>query len=263
MAMIHAQFDPTQRAVINPWDIVQPIPGMPQVAVTCFARDTFHRLLDGLGGLPIAQSNVANMTIPVYRTEYFGKQFALYMSDVGAPACAGLLEDVYAMGVQKVVVFGTCGVLDREIGDCSVIIPNRAVRDEGTSYHYLPASDEMEVNPRYIDTFVEILERHGCHYTLGKVWTTDAIYRETRERVAAMKRRGCVCVDMECSALAAVAQFRGKELFQFFYAADNLDGEEWDVRSLSNESKPLEKDRIAALTMELAAAITGAEGEAK
>ena len=244
MAMIHAQFDPTQRAVINPWDIVQPIPGMPQVAVTCFARDTFHRLLDGLGGLPIAQSNVANMTIPVYRTEYFGKQFALYMSDVGAPACAGLLEDVYAMGVQKVVVFGTCGVLDGSIADCSVIIPNRAVRDD-------------------IDTFVEILERHGCHYTLGKVWTTDAIYRETRERVAAMKRRGCVCVDMECSALAAVAQFRGKELFQFFYAADNLDGEEWDVRSLSNESKPLEKDRIAALTMELAAAITGAEGEAK
>ena len=73
-----------------------------------------------------------------------------------------------------------------------------------------------------------------------------------------MKRRkeqGCICVDMECSANAAVAAFRGKELLQFFYAADNLDAEKWDARSLRNTDKLDEKDRVAMLALEAAVRI--------
>ncbi len=89
-------------------------------------------------------------------------------------------------------------------------------------------------------------------YTLGKAWTTDAMYRETRDKVARRKAAGCVCVDMECSALAALAQFRRKEIFQFFYAGDNLDAENWDARSLSASARVEEKDRVAQLAIELA-----------
>ena len=86
----------------------------------------------------------------------------------------------------------------------------------------------------------------------GKDWTTDAPYRETRDKVLKRKEQGCVCVDMECSAMSAVAKFRGKELFQFFYAADNLDGAKWDQRSLGNDELLSEKEKIIYLALDLA-----------
>lgn len=250
--MILEEFDQTLEAVINPWDIVQKQPDFPRVGISCFASVTFDRMLQELGGQVIARSNMANESIPIYRVEYRGMELALFKADVGAPGCVGLLEDIFEMGMEKLVLFGACGVLDAGIKDCSVIIPNCAVRDEGTSYHYAPPSEEIAVNPRYIEEFTEILEGHNCHYTVGKVWTTDAIYRETREKVNRRRASGCICVDMECSAVAALAGLRKKEIFQFFYAADNLDSEVWDRRSLSNEDNVLEKDRVAQLALELA-----------
>ncbi len=234
--MLLTEFDPARRAIIDPTDLVQPVPGLPKVAVSCFARTTFARMVEALKAVPIATSSVANMEIPIYRAAYQGTPITLFLSDVGAPACVGLLEDAFAMGVEQLVLFGTCGVLDSAIEDCANIIPTAALRDEGASFHYAPPSDELPVNPRYLDTFVDVLNAHGCSYTLGKAWTTDAAYRETREKMERRKAQGCVCVDMECSAVAALAAFRQKEVFQFFYAADNLAAEQWDSRSLSDIS---------------------------
>ena len=159
------------------------------------------------------------------------------------------------MRVEKIIVFGTCGVLDSSIENCAVIIPDAAVRDEGTSFHYAMSSDEIAVNQKYLEDFKVLLEELHCEYTVGKVWTTDGIYRETKEKVARRKAAGCICVDMECSANVAVSNFRGKELFQFFYAADNLDAEKWDKRGLGNHENLLEKDKIAMLALEFAVRI--------
>ena len=82
--------------------------------------------------------------------------------------------------------------------------------------------------------------------------TTDAPYRETRDKVLKRKEQGCICVDMECSAMSAVARFRKKDLFQFFYAADNLDGVKWDKRSLGNDDRLSENEMIIYLALELA-----------
>lgn len=250
--MLLEEFDSNRNAVINAFDIIQPIKNIPPIAVSCFSRITFDRLLKELNGVPIASTGTANMDIPIYKVIYNGIEMALFMSYVGAPGCIAILEDVFAMGIEKIVLFGTCGVLDAGIKDGSIIIPNAAVRDEGTSFHYAPASDEIKVNIKYQDEFIEILNRHKCSYTVGKVWTTDGCYRETREKVNKRKENGCICVDMECSAVAALAGFREKEVFHFFYAADNLDNDEWDARSLANSANVLDKDRIALLAMELA-----------
>lgn len=246
------EFDHSRQAVVNPADVVRPVPGMPEVVVSCFARETFERVTARFGGVKIGETRVANMVVPVYKTNYKGASIGMYMSLVGAPACVSTAEEVFAMGAKTLILFGTCGVLDRSIEDCSLIIPDRAVRDEGTSYHYAPASDEIQVNPRYMETFTGLLEELDCKYIVGKTWTTDGIYRETRDKVNRRRQSGCVCVDMECSAMAAMAGFRGKELFQFFYAADNLDGETWDIRGLDNEVNLTGKDRVAGLAMELA-----------
>lgn len=250
--MILTEFDPIKKAIINPSDFINPVEGMPKVAVTCYANITFERMIDELKAEVIASTSTANGVVPVYKTVYKGMEMALFMNGVGAPASATMLEDVYRMGVEKVIVFGTCGVLESGIDDCSIIIPNCAVRDEGTSYHYAPASDEIEVNQKHMDVFTKMLDELHIKYTVGKAWTTDAIYRETADKVKRRKEQGCICVDMECSADAAVAQFREKDLVQFFYAADNLDTEEWDARSLSNDAKIEEKNRIASIALELA-----------
>ena len=253
--MILNQFDDNKNAVINPTDLVRRRDDMPKIAVTCFSRATFDRMLEVFGGERVTIRSLANLDITVYETLYKDVKVALYLSPVGAPACALLLEDVFALGVEKIVMFGTCGVLDKSIEDCSIIIPTGAVRDEGTSYHYAQESDEIAVNLKYKDEFISLLNEFGCSYSQGKVWTTDAFYRETADKMKTRKEQGCICVDMECSAVAAVASFRDKEVFQFFYAADNLDDDKWDMRSLSNTEKLDEKDKVAVLAMEMAAGL--------
>lgn len=253
--MLLKEFDCNKTAVINAFDLTKPIKDFPKIAVTCFASFTFERLVKELNAIKIASTPIANMEIPIYKAMYQGVEIALFMSYVGAAGCVAVLEDIFAMGLEKLIIFGTCGVLDSSINDCSVIIPNIAMRDEGTSFHYAPPSDEIAVNLKHIDIFTKILEEHNCTYHIGKVWTTDGIYRETRDKVNLRKSQGCICVDMECSAVAAFAQFREKDIFHFFYAADNLDIEVWDERSLANQANPIEKDKIALLAMELAVAI--------
>lgn len=212
-------------------------------------------MVERLGAEEFALTKCANMEIPVYRIAYKGVPVALYEAYVGAAGCVAMLEDLFAFGVEKLVLFGTCGVLDRAVEDCGIIIPTAALRDEGASFHYAPPSDEIEVNPKYRDEFIEILNHHKCTYTLGKTWTTDAFYRETAEKLARRRAQGCVCVDMECSAVAALAQFRGKEVFQFFHASDYVDGEAWEVWSLSQTANITGKDKAALLALELAARI--------
>lgn len=261
--MILEEFDYDKEAILTPSHFLEEQilakglkEKMPKVAVSCFERKTFERVLNLLNGEEIANTKNANDDFPIYKVTYKNMQLALFMMDMGSAGAGGQLEEVYALGVEKVVVFGSCGVLDKSIEDCAIIIPNAAVRDEGLSYHYVPASDEMEVNLKYIPEFTAILDEVNIGYRIGKTWTTDAIYRETRAKMERRKEMGCICVEMECSAMAAVAQFREKELFQFLYAADNLDGEKWDKRSLSDEVKFEEKDMFAQLALELAVRIS-------
>lgn len=257
--MILQEFDYDKEAIINPKELLKltMVKGtMPKVAISCFERKNFERVLKLLNGEEIAVTKNANDDFPIYKVTYKNTELAMFMMDMGSAGAGGQLEEVYALGVETVIVFGSCGVLDRSIEDCAIIIPNAAVRDEGLSYHYVPASDEMTVNLKYIPEFTAILDEVGIGYRIGKTWTTDAIYRETKAKMEKRKEMGCICVEMECSAMAAVAQFREKELFQFLYAADNLDGEKWDKRSLSDEVKFEEKDMFAQLALELAVRIS-------
>lgn len=259
--MLLHEFDPCKRAMFNPDMSHPPIEGMPKVAVSCFSTVTFQRMVALFPDAEqIAEMKCASGRFPVYRVMVRGVPVALYQSGVGAPVCVGSLEEIFAMGVETAVLFGTCGVLDGSIGDCAIILPTSALRDEGTSYHYAPPSDEIPVNVHHAWLFLDLLEELNVSCVQGKCWTTDAMYRETREKVLRRKAQGCICVDMECASCAALAQFRGKEVLQFFYAADNLDGAEWDPRSLSSNAMVEEKDKIALLALEAAVRIANKKG---
>lgn len=250
--MVLTEYDDNISAILNPYDVQQKVSNIPKIGITCFSLKLITILKDFFKGEIIEYLSNGNGKTPVYKIIYNEHEFCLFLSFVGSSACVVEYEEAYAMGIETIITFGTCGVLDKSISDLSIIIPISAVRDEGTSYHYIEASDEIMVNDKYKELFVDILKQKNMSYIEGKTWTTDAPYRETRKKVELRKKQGCICVEMECSALNSLSKFRNKELFQFFYAADNLDSTDWDKRSLGNNDKIDDKKKIGLLAVEFA-----------
>ena len=149
---------------------------------------------------------------------------------VGAPLAAAFMEEVIALGGHKIIACGGCGVLSSDIPVGGIVIPDSAIRDEGTSYHYLPASREVKGNPDAIKAIKDTLSAHKIPYRVGKTWTTDAIYRETRNKINARIAEGCLTVEMETAAFFAIAEYRDVIFGQLLYGGDDLGGEEWDHR---------------------------------
>ena len=250
--MLLEEFDFDKSAVIEPWFVHQPVEGFPETVISIFHHTLFLRIAEFLGGVKIADTKDVDGHWPVYEVKYKGKRFALYKARLGAPACVGSFEDLIPMGAKRIILLGNCGVLDKSIEDCGIIIPTKAIRDEGTSYHYAPPSDYIDVNKKYIPEFIEVLNACGYPYVTGTTWTTDAFYRETRSKVNRRKEMGAICVEMECAAMQAMCNFRGVEFFQFLYAGDNLDHSDWDPRSLAGNVRLADKEKIALLAFELA-----------
>ena len=120
------------------------------------------------------------------------------------------------------------------------MIPNEAYRDEGTSYHYAPASDYIRI--RNADIVAKCMEENGIPYVLGKTWTSDGFYRETNNNFEKHKADGCISVEMEASAVQAVCDFRGLEVYMFFTSGDLLDAPEWTARREENQIKDTQHD---------------------
>ena len=250
--MLLEEFDENKIAVINPDMIFQKIPDFPETVVSVFSPQLFDAIVRFLGGTVIAESHDVDGVWPVYEVNYKGKRFAFFKGRLGGPACVGAFEDVMAFGGKRIILLGNCGVLDKNIKDCGIIIPTKAIRDEGTSYHYAPAGDTIEVNTKYTEEFKKVLEEFGYPYVEGVTWTTDAFYRETPQKIESRKKIGAICVEMECASMQAFCNFRGIEFFQFLYAGDNLDHSSWDPRSLSGNERLDDKQKIALLAFELA-----------
>jgi uridine phosphorylase len=221
------EFDTSPVAVLEPTAVARPS-DLPEHCVLCFFQD----VIDGLcqnGAREVGRRRSELGNHPIHEMEFDGRRLAVAHPRVGAPMAAAMLEALVAMGCRKFVACGGAGVLDGEIAVGHIIVPTAAIRDEGTSYHYLPASREIEPSPRALAAIQSVLGSRGHDYLTGKTWTTDGLYRETRRKVLMRKREGCLTVEMEAAAFFAVAKFRGVEFGQLLYAGDDLSGE-WDHR---------------------------------
>ena len=166
------------------------------------------------------------------KIRYKNTEIAFFQSRVGAPACVVGFEEAVAMGAEQFVLFGSCGVLDDEKVKGKIIIPVSAVRDEGTSYHYVAPSPEIEADERCVNVLERVLQDLGYPYVKGKTWTSDGIYRETLPMIRERKEQGCLAVEMECASMLAVSQYRRVPFIQFLYGADNLGDSTWEIRDL-------------------------------
>ncbi len=224
------EFDPTPEALIEPQRVVQQR-DVPVHCVLCFFREVVERVAREHEARIVYVQKSEIGEYPLYEIEFQGQRLGLCQAGVGAPLAAGFLEELIAVGCRNFIVCGGSGVLDRAIAVGHLLVPTVAVRDEGTSYHYLPPSREVQANVEGLAAIERTLQGAGVDYLLCKTWTTDAFYRETVARIRQRKAEGCLAVEMEAAALFAVAQFRGAKLGQILYGGDDISGDAWDSRS--------------------------------
>ncbi len=146
---------------------------------------------------------------------------------LGAPVAAMGMEKLIAMGAERIWVLGCCGSLqpDLRIGD--LVIPAGALSEEGTSPHY-PIGDVSPVTDKGLNERLEkTLDRLGEGFRKGKVWTTDAPYRETPAKVQAYQAQGILAVEMEMSALITVGTYRGARVSGLLVVSDELFDLKW------------------------------------
>ena len=152
-----------------------------------------------------------------------------------APGAAATIEELHAMGCEKFVICGGAGALNRgsKVGD--IIVPVAAVRDEGTSYHYIEPGREIEGHKQTLEAAAAILTEMGIPFVTGKTWTTDAMYRETPDMIELRRNEGCLTVEMETAAFFAVSKFYDIPLVQLLYAGDDVSGAAWDSRGWNKQ----------------------------
>jgi len=222
------EFDPESKAKFEPGQLVK-AGDVPEHCVLSFFQGEIQKLHQSKQAHIISKLKSEIGTHLIYKIAFEGKDLALLHPGVGAPLVSALFEEMIALGCRKFIVCGGCGVL-RDLPVGKLLIPISAVRDEGTSYHYLPASREVHPSSSAVRGIKKILSRNDLEFEEVKTWTTDAFYRETAKKIALRKSEVCATVEMEAAALFAVAQFRQVEIGQILYAGDSLANSQWENR---------------------------------
>jgi uridine phosphorylase len=147
---------------------------------------------------------------------------------IGAPMTATVVENLLAAGAEVVCILGGCGCLQTSIPPNDAILPTRAIRDEGVSYHYCPPEKEVRTTPELVDALDDSLSGAGVETHRGPTWTTSAFYRETVPEIEQYAKEGVVSLGMETAAMLAVAEYRGADAAVVHEIGDHLTPDEWE-----------------------------------
>ena len=137
---------------------------------------------------------------------------------VGSPIAVLIMETLIAKGGKVFLSLGTAGGLKNR----GIYLCNRALRDEGTSYHYIPHGHYSYPDEKLTNKLGKSIKKIGLEYEFGTTWTIDAIYRETIREVEKYVKQGIATIEMEASALFAVAKYRKVKIASAFVVSDTL-----------------------------------------
>ncbi len=175
------------------------------------------------------EKNYKNLLISRLYVGNSGKeQFAVVGPLVGAPYAVMLLETLIAWGAKKIIFFGWCGAISHDVKIGDIVIPAGAMIDEGTSKHYYQGDTSMSRPSSHIlqnakETFIKA----DLTFHEGIIWSTDAIYRETCEKVEYYQGKDILAVEMELSALFSVGKFRNVHIGGILVVSDELSTLTW------------------------------------
>lgn len=209
---------------------------LPRKAVFAFLDKHIEVYAKAHNGIRVGEFTSETKDYPVYVVNYKCEDICLCQAPVGAAPAVQILEWLIGYGVREIITGGCCGALT-DFEENVFIVPYKALRDEGTSYHYMKPSRFVDINKLALKAIEETVSEHGLPYREVITWTTDGFYRETREKVIYRKQEGCEVVEMECSALAACASFRDVLWGCILFTADTLaDVENYDERNWGGDS---------------------------
>ena len=252
--MIIDSFDPSE-AIVSPASFFGEQNNICKIAIATFSFEIFAAVLEKYPHEVITKLGSVNKIRQVYLVDADGVKFVFYLSEMGsAQAATDVIEINWQTGAEKFILFGSCGALDPEKTKGKYIIPTASYRDEGMSYHYAPPADYIDI--KNADFMGALFEAKGYPYIKGRVWTTDALYRETRDNVRKRKEEGCIAVEMELAGVQAVCDFHGLELYDFLVAGDVVDQPDYTPEGLSEANHSFDKFNIA---VDIAKTIRSAE----
>ena len=245
--MIIHSFDPHSEAIISPASIFGEQKKICDTAIATFSREIYPAVLERYPHEQIAEISAANRIKPVHLlTLEEDRKVVFYLSEIGsAMAGTDVIEINWKTGANKFILFGSAGALDKEATAGKYVIPTAAYRDEGMSYHYAPPADYISVPNA--DCLAEFFSKHHLPFVKGKVWTTDAIYMETRELVRQRKADGCIAVEMELAGVQAVCSYHGLELYDFLVTGDVVDQPVYSPEGLKEANHSFDKFDIAVM----------------
>lgn len=220
------EFDDNQVAKLNPTHFVGR-PFSTNKLIITFFPEVMDKLI-AEGKIILERKLGGENVVLVYR--FVDTDILITLGYVGCPACAGNLDLFHAMGITKVMFCGGGGVLDKNIEVGQILVVDGAIRDEGFSYHYIEPSRYIYTKPEVTEKIVQYLEKNSISYLRGLTWTTDAMFRETEDRIALRKAEGAKIVEMEQAGCIAVAQFRGFDYGALIYGGDDVSQDEWSNR---------------------------------
>lgn len=240
-------YDTDPDDVISSLSSDRPKTQLPERAVLAILGEQVGAYAEAHSLAQVGLIDLVTVSYPVYLTERAGRQVAIVEAPIGAPAAVMVAEYLAQRGVKIAVAVGSCGAL-RAFPEGTFLVPNRALRDEGTSYHYLPPSSWVQTDPGVRAACQRAVAEDDLRAVEVDVWTTDGFYRETPALIDRRLGQGCAAVEMECAALSAWAQFRQVRFGQILFTADSLAGAAYDRRDFGVGSHEL------ALQLAIAAA---------
>ncbi len=238
--MITDSFDNISEAIIGPEALFGEQKKMCDIAIATFSREIYETVLATYPNEKAEEIRSANRIKPIHLIETDEGKVGFYLSEIGsALASTDVIEVNWKIGADKFIMFGSAGALDKEATKGKYVIPTDTYRDEGMSYHYAPPSDYIKI--RNASFLADLFKKKNIPYVLGKNWTTDAVYMETREKVRKRKEEGCLCVEMELAGVQAVCDYYGFELYDFLVTGDVVDQEDYTPEGLHEANHSFDK----------------------
>ncbi len=229
--MITDGFLPDAKPLMGPEEFYGAKKELCDCCIVTFSNRIAEAVLKEFPNEKVGKIRDANGGRPIYLLEHEGKRFAFYLSRIGsALAATDVIDANHLTGATKFVFFGSAGSLNEAKTIGRFVIPTEAYRDEGMSYHYAAPSDYIRI--RESDRLAEIFRKFELPYIQSRVWTTDAFYMETPEKLQARKAEGCLAVEMEAAGVEAVCDYYGFSYYVFLMTGDVLDEQDYDIATL-------------------------------